>query len=160
MNDMITTTCHLPCLLTLPRYRVNSTYNTHIAVTCAIMPSLALRPPYPLQGWALHETDLAKSITFQCSYSPKLPLDQVQLRHFGFSRLVQKDGGHLASVSGFFIHVVINSRVELSQLRYPAMDSFEKHGLDEDAFGDKGLSSLRTFDAFRMYPVCPRLGDA
>ncbi|KAJ9627349.1 uncharacterized protein PV06_07267 [Exophiala oligosperma] len=28
------------------------------------------------------------------------------------------------------------------------MDSFEKHGLDEDAFGDKGISSLRTFDAF------------
>lgn len=26
--------------------------------------------------------------------------------------------------------------------------SFEKHGLDEDAFGDKGLSGLRTFDAF------------
>ncbi len=31
------------------------------------------------------------------------------------------------------------------------MDSFEKHGLDDDAFGDKGLSSLRTFDAFREY---------
>ena len=30
------------------------------------------------------------------------------------------------------------------------MDPFEKHGLDDDAFGDKGgLSSLRTFDAFR-----------
>ncbi|KAK4941982.1 hypothetical protein LTR10_018163 [Elasticomyces elasticus] len=28
------------------------------------------------------------------------------------------------------------------------MDSFDKQGLDEDAFGDKGLSSLRTFDAF------------
>ncbi|KIV97265.1 hypothetical protein PV10_01033 [Exophiala mesophila] len=28
------------------------------------------------------------------------------------------------------------------------MNSFEKQGLDEDAFGDKGISSLRTFDAF------------
>ncbi|KIW13855.1 hypothetical protein PV08_06635 [Exophiala spinifera] len=28
------------------------------------------------------------------------------------------------------------------------MDSFENHGLDEDAFSDKGLSGLRTFDAF------------
>ncbi|KAK5453439.1 hypothetical protein LTS15_006624 [Exophiala xenobiotica] len=28
------------------------------------------------------------------------------------------------------------------------MDSFEKHGLDDSAFDDKGLSSLRTFDAF------------
>jgi hypothetical protein len=27
--------------------------------------------------------------------------------------------------------------------------SFQSHGLDESAFGDKGLSSLRTFDAFR-----------
>ena len=30
--------------------------------------------------------------------------------------------------------------------------SFDKHGLDESAFEDKGLSSLRTFDAFREYP--------
>jgi hypothetical protein len=29
--------------------------------------------------------------------------------------------------------------------------SFSNHGLDESAFGDKGLSSLRTFDAFREY---------
>ncbi|ETI20280.1 hypothetical protein G647_08314 [Cladophialophora carrionii CBS 160.54] len=28
------------------------------------------------------------------------------------------------------------------------MDSFQNHGLDESAFGDKGLSGLRTFDAF------------
>ncbi|KAK5276610.1 hypothetical protein LTR40_011407, partial [Exophiala xenobiotica] len=28
------------------------------------------------------------------------------------------------------------------------MDSFEKHGFDDSAFDDKGLSSLRTFDAF------------
>jgi len=33
------------------------------------------------------------------------------------------------------------------------MDSYEKQGLDEDAFGDKGLSGLRTFDAFRMAPT-------
>lgn len=31
------------------------------------------------------------------------------------------------------------------------MNSFENQGLDEDAFGDKGISSLRTFDAFREY---------
>ena len=31
------------------------------------------------------------------------------------------------------------------------MDPFEKHGLDDDAFGDKSI--LRTFDAFRMYPI-------
>ena len=29
--------------------------------------------------------------------------------------------------------------------------SFQNHGLDESAFDDKGLSSLRTFDAFREY---------
>lgn len=31
------------------------------------------------------------------------------------------------------------------------MNSFEKHGLDDDAFEDKGLSGLRTFDAFRKF---------
>lgn len=30
---------------------------------------------------------------------------------------------------------------------------FEKHGLDDDAFGPKGgLSNLKTFDAFRKLP--------
>jgi hypothetical protein len=30
---------------------------------------------------------------------------------------------------------------------------FEKHGLDEDAFGPKGgISNLKTFDAFRKLP--------
>ena len=29
--------------------------------------------------------------------------------------------------------------------------SFQSHVLDESAFDDKGLSSLRTFDAFRKY---------
>jgi hypothetical protein len=33
------------------------------------------------------------------------------------------------------------------------MDSFQNHGLDESAFGDKGLSGLKTFDAFREYPT-------
>ena len=32
------------------------------------------------------------------------------------------------------------------------MNGFEKHGLDEEPFGDQsGLSSLKTFDAFRKY---------
>lgn len=36
------------------------------------------------------------------------------------------------------------------------MADFSKHGLDEDAFGDKsGLSALKTFDAFRMYTPSP-----
>jgi hypothetical protein len=31
---------------------------------------------------------------------------------------------------------------------------FEKHGLDDDAFGPKGgLSNLKTFDAFRKLPL-------
>jgi hypothetical protein len=38
------------------------------------------------------------------------------------------------------------------------LSPFEKVGLDEDAFGDKGgLSALRTFDAFRMYLSCSRI---
>lgn len=32
------------------------------------------------------------------------------------------------------------------------MNSFDDQGLDESAFGDKGLSGLRTFDAFRKLP--------
>lgn len=33
-----------------------------------------------------------------------------------------------------------------------AMNGYEKSGLDEDAFGDKGsLSGLKTFDAFREF---------
>lgn len=36
----------------------------------------------------------------------------------------------------------------------PTMTDFSRHGLDEDAFGDKsGLTALKTFDAFRM-PFC------
>jgi hypothetical protein len=32
------------------------------------------------------------------------------------------------------------------------MNGYEKKGLDEDAFGDKGsLSGLKTFDAFREF---------
>lgn len=32
------------------------------------------------------------------------------------------------------------------------MNGYEKNGLDEDAFGDKGsLSGLKTFDAFREF---------
>jgi hypothetical protein len=38
------------------------------------------------------------------------------------------------------------------------LSPFEKKGLDEDAFGDKGgLSALRTFDAFRMHLCCSQL---
>lgn len=47
-----------------------------------------------------------------------------------------------------FIYVVIVSvGAAMAQL-----DSFEKHGLDNDAFGEKStLSGLRTFDAFRRF---------
>lgn len=36
------------------------------------------------------------------------------------------------------------------------MNGYEKQGLDEDAFGDKGsLSGLKTFDAFREFTHFP-----
>ena len=37
---------------------------------------------------------------------------------------------------------------------------FEKHGLDEDAFGPEGgLSNLKTFDAFRKLPLLDLLQE-
>jgi hypothetical protein len=36
------------------------------------------------------------------------------------------------------------------------MNGFAKHGLDDDAFGEKSaLSGLKTFDAFREYLATP-----
>lgn len=36
------------------------------------------------------------------------------------------------------------------------MNGFEKQSLDQDAFGDKGLAGLKTFDAFRTSPNTPQ----
>lgn len=33
------------------------------------------------------------------------------------------------------------------------MNGFEKQSLDEDAFGDKALAGLKTFDAFRKSSI-------
>lgn len=61
--------------------------------------------------------------------------------------------GRITSSQSPLIHVADfeNRAVEalITQIKTHVMDSFEKHGLDDSAFGDKGLAGLRTFDAFR-----------